>query len=143
MTIDEILRRKGRDVVTIAPSETVLGAVQRLVEHDIGSLVVLEDGGPVGIITERDVLRLAARGPGRLAATRVTDVMTRAMITAEPGDGVKAIMDVMTEERIRHLPVLEVGRLVGIVSIGDLVNACRASAEDENRHLRRYIQGVG
>lgn len=143
MTIDEILRRKGRDVVTIAPSETVLGAVRRLVEHDIGSLVAVEDGEPVGIITERDVLRLAARGPGRLAATRVTDVMTRAMITAEPEDGVKAIMDVMTEERIRHLPVLEVGRLVGIVSIGDLVNACRASAEDENRHLRRYIQGVG
>lgn len=143
MIIDEILRKKGRGVVTIDASETVLGAVRRLVEHDIGSLVVMERGGPVGIITERDVLRLAARGPGKLGTTEVADVMTREMITAESGDRVKAIMDVMTEERIRHLPVLEVGRLVGIVSIGDVVNACRASAEDENHHLRRYIQGVG
>jgi CBS domain-containing protein len=143
MTREEILRKKGRDVVTIAANETVLAAVRRLVEHDIGSLVVVEDGRPVGIVTERDVLRLAAGGPGRLGTTEVADVMTREMITAAAGDGVKAIMDVMTEERIRHLPVLEVGRLVGIVSIGDVVNACRASAEDENRHLRRYIQGVG
>lgn len=143
MLIEEILRGKGRGVVTIDPSETVLGAVQRLVEHNIGSLVVVEDGGPVGIITERDVLRLSAQGPERLATTAVADVMTRDMITAETGDSVKGIMDVMTEERIRHLPVLAEGELVGIVSIGDLVNACRASAEDENRNLRHYIQGVG
>lgn len=143
MTIEEILKKKGRDVVTVGADETVLEAVGRLVEHGIGSLVVTEDGAPVGIVTERDVLRLAARGPERLATTRVADAMTREMITTEPGAGVKAIMDVMTEERIRHLPVLDAGRLVGIVSIGDVVNACRASVENENRHLRRYIQGAG
>ena len=143
MTIDEILRKKGRDVVTVTGEQSVLEAVHVLVERNIGGLVVVDGPAPVGILTERDVLRLTAKSPGRLDAIPVNEVMTREVITARPDDDLRSMMDVMTENRIRHLPVLQGGELVGIVSIGDLVNACRVSAEAENAHLRHYIQGVG
>ncbi|MDH3206657.1 MAG: CBS domain-containing protein [Gemmatimonadota bacterium] len=142
MTIDEILRTKGRDVVTIAPSRSVLDATRLLVEKNIGSLVVTEEGHPVGIFTERDILRLASRDPTALHSVMVGAVMTRDMVTASPSDGLSEMMNVMTHRKIRHLPVLADGALVGIISIGDLVNACRLSAEAENSHLRQYIQGV-
>jgi CBS domain-containing protein len=116
MKIEEILRSKGSEVVGLRPT---------------------------GIITERDVLRLTARAPGQLGSMTVGSVMTREVITASPQDSLTTMMDVMTENRIRHLPVIDADRLVGIISIGDLVNACRASAEAENTHLRQYIQGVG
>ena len=143
MNIEDILRSKGSHVATIGPAASVLDAVQAMVDENIGSLVVVEGQSPVGIVTERDVLRFTARAPGEVSEIRVTDVMTREMITAEPQDRLTSIMDVMTEKKIRHLPVLASEQLVGIVSIGDLVNACRVSAEQENQQLRQYIQGVG
>lgn len=142
MKIDEILRTKGREVITINGSASVLAAVRILVDRNIGSLVVTDGGPPSGIITERDILRLTARVGGELASIPVRSAMTRDMVTATPDDRLERMMDVMTERRIRHLPVLEDGGLVGIISIGDLVNACRVSAEEENSHLRQYIQGA-
>jgi CBS domain-containing protein len=143
MKIEEILRTKGHGVVTIGESRTVLDAVQLMVDKNIGSLVVMEGQRPIGILTERDILRFTARASGDLVAVGVATLMTREMITAEPQDDLAELMDVMTENKIRHLPVIERDRLVGIISIGDLVNACRVSAEQENLHLRNYIQGVG
>ncbi|HSR41344.1 MAG TPA: CBS domain-containing protein [Longimicrobiales bacterium] len=144
MKIREILRRKGHDVVTVAPTSSVLDAVRTLVEHNIGSLVVIDEGdAPAGIITERDVLRLTSRAPGTLDETAVASAMTRDLVTATPDDELHEMMGVMTERRIRHLPVLEEGRLAGIVSIGDLVNACWSEARDENAHLREYIHRGG
>lgn len=143
MKIEGILRTKGHDVVTILESSTVLDAAQLLVEKNIGSLVVMGGEGPVGIITERDVLRLAADASVDLGAIGVASAMTREMITASPDAPLTSVMDTMTERRIRHLPVLDGDRLAGIVSIGDLVNACRVSAEQENSALREYIQGAG
>jgi len=143
MKIEGILRTKGYDVVTILESSTVLDAAQLLVEENIGSLVVMGGEGPVGIITERDVLRLAADASVDLGAIGVASAMTREMITASPDAPLTSVMDTMTERRIRHLPVLDGDRLAGIVSIGDLVNACRVSAEQENSALREYIQGAG
>lgn len=143
MRIREILARKGHDVVTIASADTVLGAAQVLVERNIGSLVVEEGGRPVGIITERDVLRLTARRPGELGQTTVATVMTRDLVTATPDDLLHDAMGVMTERRIRHLPVVEDGGLAGIVSIGDLVNASWTKAKEENAHLREYIHRGG
>ena len=142
MKIEEILRRKGHDVITITESESVLDAVRVLVSHNIGGLVVTEGKRPTGIVTERDVLRLTARTPGELGSIQVGAVMTRELITAKPEDRVPEMMDVMTQNKIRHLPVMEGERLIGIISIGDLVNACRVSAEEENSQLRHYIQGV-
>jgi CBS domain-containing protein len=138
--IEEILREKGRDVFTISESRTVLDAVKVLVDRNIGALVVVDGERPAGILTERDILRLTARVPGELGLIRVSSAMTREMITARPTDELATLMDVMTERRIRHLPVMEGDELAGIISIGDLVNACRVSAEAENEQLRQYIQ---
>lgn len=139
MKIDQILGSKGRDVVTIEGSKTVLEAIGVLVEHNIGGVVVVEGDRPVGILTERDILRLTAR-EAPLASTVVEDVMTRDLVTARPDDRLGAMMDVMTERKIRHLPVLDGERLAGIISIGDLVNASRLLAETENVHLKEYIR---
>ena len=138
-----ILSRKGSDVVTIEEERTVLEAVRRLVEHDIGGLVVTEGERPVGIITERDVLRLTADSPGVLDSIRVGAAMTRDVVTTDPDADLHEMMGVMTNRRIRHLPVVVDGRLAGIVSIGDLLNAAREVAEQENTHLRQYIHGGG
>ncbi len=140
MKLEEILRNKGHHVETITESQTVLDAVKVLVDRNIGGLVVMEGQRPTGILTERDVLRLTARAPGELGSIRVGSVMTREMITARPQDRLAAMMDVMTENKIRHLPVMDGDRLAGIISIGNLVNACRISAETENSQLRQYIQ---
>lgn len=142
MKIGDILRNKGYSVVTIRDTRTVLEAVGVLVEHDIGAVVVTERQRPTGIFTERDVLRLTARNPGALASIPVSSVMTPEPITASPDDELSDMMDVMTERKIRHLPVVDDDQLVGIVSIGDLLNACRHVAEEENSHLRHYIQGA-
>lgn len=141
MKIREILSTKGHDVVTIGPERSVLDTVQALVKHNIGGLVVTQGERPVGIITERDILRLTADAQGHLHTITVESVMTRSLLTATPDDDLQAIMGVMTEKKVRHLPVLEDGRLVGIVSIGDLLNACRVHAEEENQQLRQYIHG--
>lgn len=142
MKIEEILRSKGRNVVTITRERTVLEAVKILEENNIGGIVVMEGDRPVGIVTERDVLRLTARSPGELGSITVSSVIVRELIVATPGDQLREAMQVMTEERIRHLPVMEGKQLVGIISIGDLLNACRIVAERENAHLREYIQGA-
>ena len=143
MKIEEILRNKGHDVVTITESRSVLAAAQALVEHNIGGLVVTEGERPTGIPTERDILRVTARSPGELDSIQVGAVMTRELITARPQDQLTKMMDVMTQNKIRHLPIMEGDRLIGIISIGDLVNASRVLAEEENSQLRQYIHGAG
>ncbi len=143
MKIEEILRNKGHEVVTTTESRSVLEAVRILVDHNIGGLVVMEGERPTGILTERDILRLTAESPGELGSIQVGDVMTRELITAGPEDQLADAMDVMTQNKIRHLPVMHEDRLIGIISIGDLVNACRLLAEQENAELKQYIQGAG
>jgi uncharacterized protein len=142
MKIRDILRTKGHDVITIAPDQPVLAAVRVLSEHRIGALVVRSEGGIDGIISERDVLNLAAGDPARLTDTPVADVMTSNVIVGVPEDDLDYVMSIMTNNRIRHLPVVEGERLAGLISIGDVVNAVRRSVEAENRHLKEYIQGV-
>jgi CBS domain-containing protein len=145
MKIREMLDRKGRTVVTIESRRTIADALRLLVNQGIGSLVVKEPGddqGIEGILTERDVLRLVDREPGGLTLRSVGEVMTRDVLVAEPNDDVAYLMEVMTRNRIRHLPVVEDGCLSGMVSIGDVVNELRRDVEAENRYLRDYVQGV-
>jgi len=143
MMMREILHQKGHQVVTIEEERSVLDAARILTLHRIGALVVAEHDRPKGILTERDVLRLSAEDPCRLDRVPVSSAMTRDPVVAGPDDELHAVMGVMTERRIRHLPVVDEGRLMGIVSIGDLVQACWNLAEDENMHLRHYIHGGG
>jgi len=107
MKIEEILRNKGRDVVTITKSLSVLAAAQALIDHNIGGLVVTEGGHLTGIVTERDILRVTARSPTEFDTIRVKAMMTRELITARPEDPLAEVMEVMTENKIRHFPVLE------------------------------------
>lgn len=137
----DILQGKGRDVVTVPPDGTVLEAMRVLVRHGIGSLMVTDGDGVQGILTERDVLQIGAEDPDQLATTTVGQAMTRRLVTAEEGDTVDRAMEVMTERRIRHLPIMNGNALEGIVSIGDLVKSCLQETREENRHLKNYIQG--
>jgi CBS domain-containing protein len=95
-----------------------------------------------GILTERDLLRAAASDVVRLESALVQDLMTRTVVSASPEAGIDDVMHLMTERRFRHLPVVENGRLCGIISIGDVVNSMRQTVEAENRYLHAYIQGV-
>jgi CBS domain-containing protein len=143
MRISDILRSKGSDVVTVGPDCTILDVVQTLVDHNIGAVVVVEDDRPVGIVSERDILKLTARGPERLADTLARSVMSRELVTSVLDDDLDRVMHIMTDHRVRHLPILSRGRLVGIVSIGDVVNKVRSEVEETNRHLMSYISGKG
>lgn len=142
MKIWEILRSKGHEVVTIPPEATIRAAIRMLVEHGIGSLVVMERGRVRGIVTEREVLRLINRDPASSSETRVTSVLAGDVVVAGPDDDVQHLMEVMTRKRVRHLPIVEDGVLLGIISIGDVVNHLRRDVEAENRHLREYVHGL-
>ncbi len=147
MTLHDILRNKGANVMTIGPDATLADVAQTLVRHNIGSLLVCQPDNSrgqrlLGIITERDLVRACARNATTpLERMKVADVMVRDVITVSPADSVEDTMGLMTERRIRHLPVVEEDRLVGIISIGDVVKAQHDSLTLENHYLKSYIQG--
>jgi CBS domain-containing protein len=143
MNVETILRSKGRAVATIRPDETVAAVVDMLISRNIGAIVVSEDGESVdGIISERDIVHgLADRGPD-LLSLKVVEVMTRRVVTCDPADTVEQLMAEMTNRRIRHFPVVEDGRLSGIVSIGDVVKNRLDEVEYEARSLRSFIAGA-
>ena len=140
MLVSDILSDKGRLVHTCTPDDSLADVVDLLVGHNIGSLVVLDDGEMVGIITERDILRASAATRGPLEFLNVRERMTRCPVVAAPQHEVSDVMCVMTERRIRHVPVVERGSLVGIISIGDTVKAQHDELCRENHYLKSYIQ---
>jgi len=149
--IRDILRDKGGEVATIGAGRTVHEAVHELNSHRIGALVVTgEDGSVQGIVSERDVLRMAAEtwddGGDRASRLRdrpVVGIMTPEVICAVPDDELDYAMGIMTQNRIRHLPVVDEGKLIGIISIGDVVRANLNQVAYENRMLKDYVQGGG
>lgn len=143
MNVGTILGQKagGGDVITIESDRTLEDAIARLVEHNIGSLVVMDGGKLAGILTERDILRVSAEGGEKLAGTRVSEAMTKELIVGEVSDAVDYVMGVMTKNRIRHLPIVENEQVCGMISIGDVVKVQLQQTEYENRHLREYIEG--
>lgn len=140
--IKEVLKDKGPVVFRVQPSQTVYEAIQVMVNHNIGSvLVVTEDERLVGILTERDILKQCVRRCDRLRTTLVESVMTTDLIIGLPEDRVDYILGVMTANMIRHIPILEDGKIMGIISIGDLVKSQLQDAQYENRYLKDYIMG--
>ncbi len=140
MIVDAILRAKGANVETARPDWSVLQAVQKLSEAGVGALVVSADGQRIdGIISERDVMRQIASGGTATLDKRVEEVMVRDVITCGREDTVNHLMTVMTDRRIRHLPVVNDGLLIGIVSIGDVVKRRIEETEHEAEALRQYI----
>jgi CBS domain-containing protein len=135
--VSEILGRKGDRVATVGPDESVRTAVERMAARVIGALVVVDrDGRIVGVISERDVMRSLATSDVAALSRFVRDVMTTDVVTCSRDDRLGELMAVMTRRRIRHIPVVEAGRLVGIVSIGDLVKSRLEELELESRVLR-------
>lgn len=140
-TLRQLLDRKGTEVVTTDPQATVLAAITTMAERNIGSLVVVEEDKPVGIFTERHYAREVFLKGKRSPKTPIRDVMSRRVVCVSPRASVDECMAVMTEKRIRHLPVVEDGTLVGIVSIGDLVKSRIAGQEFIIEQLTQYIHG--
>ncbi|CAO3456239.1 CBS domain protein [Azospirillum largimobile] len=138
------MKRKGNRIVSAAPDDTVAAVTRLLTEHRIGAVLVMDDDGqPVGILSERDIVRAVARDSAAALDRPAADLMTRDLITATPTDTVADMMAVMTERRIRHVPIVDAGRVVGVISIGDVVKARIDDAELEVESLRGYVAGMG
>ncbi|HET6629197.1 MAG TPA: CBS domain-containing protein [Woeseiaceae bacterium] len=139
--VRHLLDAKGRDVLSIAPDASVLDAIRLMAEKGIGALVVLEDGALVGVVTERDYARKVILKGRSSSTTAVRDIMTADVVTTSSHRSVEECMNTVTEKRIRHLPVVDDGRLTGIISIGDLVKAVIADQQEAIEHLQQYING--
>ena len=140
MTVARILAIKGRDVVTAQPHLTLREAADILCRNRIGAVVVADAGRDVlGILSERDIVRAVSAGGAEALGDQVAKHMTSKVISATEDQPVEATMGVMTESRIRHLPILREGKLVGVVSIGDVVKIRLEAIESEHKALREYI----
>lgn len=140
MTVKSILEGKGRDVVTLRPDATLGEATALLAKRRIGAIVLIDEAGAVvGIISERDIVRIiGTKGPDCLLE-RVSSVMTREVTICSEATSVYEAMEIMTERRFRHIPVCEDGKLVGLVSIGDVVKRRIEDVEREATEMRQYI----
>ena len=140
--VKHLLDAKGRNVVSIAPDASVFDAIKLMADKAIGSLVVLgDDASLAGIVTERDYARKVIIKGRSSRETHVADIMTTSVITAASDHTVNACMEMMTEKKIRHLPVVEDGAVIAMVSIGDLVQAIIADQQKEIEQLEHYISG--
>ncbi len=140
-TLDSVLKFKGRQVWSIAPTATVYEAIARMSEKGVGALLVLSEGRLAGIISERDYARKVILKDRSSKETQVWEIMTDRVITASPHNTVEECLRSMTEHRIRHLPVLDGEKVIGVVSIGDLVNWTISAQEATIGHLEGYIEG--
>ncbi|MCA8900197.1 MAG: CBS domain-containing protein [Hyphomonas sp.] len=140
MTIDQILNDKGREIISVSATQTLREAAETLDTRRIGAVVALEEGGKVvGVLSERDIVRQVARNGEPALRMTVGDAMTRDVITVDSATKVDDALQLMTDRRIRHLPVLRNDRLIGVVSIGDLVKWKIAETEAEAEAMKSYL----
>jgi CBS domain-containing protein len=138
-TVKQLLDAKGKEVWSMPPDGTVFDAIQLMAEKNIGAVVIVEAGRPVGIFTERDYARNVFLMGKASPTTRVGDIMVTRVVFAKPDSTIEQCMAVMSDKRVRHLPVLDNGRLAGIVSIGDLVKGVIADQQFVIEQLEHYI----
>ncbi len=139
--IKHLLDRKGRHIITVKPEDSVLDAIRLMAEKGIGSLVVMEDQELLGIMSERDYARKVIIKGRSSESTAVSEIMTANVFTTSSSETVNDCMSVMTEKKIRHLPVVEDNVVIGMISIGDLVEAIIADQQEEIEQLEHYISG--
>ena len=139
--IKHLLDRKGRNIVSVAPGTTVLEAITLMADETIGSLLIMENDELLGIITERDYARKVIIKGRSSKTTLVSEIMTTGVFTSSSSETVNGCMGLMTEKRIRHLPIVEDNQVVGMVSIGDLVEAIISDQKEEIEQLGQYISG--
>ncbi len=140
-TVKSVLRRKDRKVLTISSDASVYEAIALMAENSVGALLVISDGLLVGILSERDYARKVVLQSRSSKDTLVADIMSSPVVTVTPGHTVEECMRMMTDKRIRHLPVIEDKAIVGIVSIGDLVRSVITVQGEMIQHLQQYING--
>lgn len=142
MTVRELLERKGSKVIMMQQNSTVREAVQTMVDGKVGSVVIIDaQGQPVGIFTERDLLNHFNEGREGIREKQVSALMTSDLIISTPDKDIEEVMNIMTEKHLRHLPILDDNRVVGMVSIGDIVKANLKRTRFEIQYLRDYISG--
>jgi CBS domain-containing protein len=140
-TIRQLLREKGNKIYSVGPDSTVYDAIRKMADENIGSLVVMEGGKIVGIITERDYARNVVLKGRASPATRVRDIMENRVLYAQPDQSVEECMAIMTDKRVRHLPVIDQGKEIGLVSIGDLVKSIISDQKFTIDQLEHFIRG--
>ena len=141
MRVSHLLARKGKDVWSVDADEPVLEAIQIMADRHVGALPVLRGGELVGLVSERDYARKVVLMGRSSAETFVWQIMSSPVVTVPPGESVRSCMEIMTERRIRHLPVVEAGTMVGMISIGDLVRAVIEEQQETIEQLERFIAG--
>ncbi len=142
-TVNQLLQIKGYDVWSVAPDTTTFDAIKLMADMNVGSLLVIDNGEIAGIVSERDYARKIALHHRSSKTTPVKDIMTTPVVTVRPDQNLQKCMTLMTDKRIRHLPVVdENGELMGIISIGDVVKAVISEQEVIINHLQDYIAGV-
>lgn len=140
MRAKELLGDKGQDVITVSPNATIDDAITVLADKNIGAVLVSSGDGKIdGIISERDIVRVLSGAPTGFRETSVADVMTRDVFTKTPEASIDELLDMMTEKRIRHVPITEGGKLIGLLSIGDVVKHRIRQAVGEAEALKSYI----
>ncbi len=141
MTVAHLLDSKGKDIWSISPSGSVFDAIEAMAEKGVGALLVMENEQLVGIISERDYARKVILKGKSSKQTLVSDIMTKNVLIARPEQSVEECMAVMTEKRIRHLPVLDKHKVIGMISLGDLVKTIIAEQQFTIQQLEQYISG--
>jgi Predicted signal-transduction protein containing cAMP-binding and CBS domains len=142
MKVADLLKNKGQNVITVSPDEPVFQAMGKLIENKIGSLVVIDaEDKIVGIISERDIMRAAYSDYAMLKSKKVSQLMSTNIIVAIPEDDIDYIMGIMTQNRIRHLPIVTKDGIIGIISIGDIVKYQLEEIQVKNRYLEEYMYG--
>jgi CBS domain-containing protein len=139
--VKHLLDRKERRIISVKPDDSVLDAIRLMAEKNIGAVVVIEDDNLLGIMSERDYARKVIVKGRASDSTPVADIMTSEVLTTSGGETANDCMAIMTERKIRHLPVIEENRVVGMISIGDLVEAIIADQQEEIEQLEHYISG--
>ena len=140
-TVSLLLKQKGREIWSVEPDQSVYEAIEEMANKGVGALVVISDGKLVGILSERDYARKVILKGRSSKETQVKEIMTRPVFSVTPEQTVDQCMAVMTDKRIRHLPIMEEDKLVGIVSIGDLVKWIVSEQEETIQQLQHYIGG--
>lgn len=143
VTVNDLIKTKGGDVWSVSPDTTMIDTLNLLAKKDVGALMVTKDGKMVGIVSERDFVRSIAKTGQCLLYSTVEHYMSKEVFSVTPSQTIDQCMQIMTEKRIRHLPVLDGDKLVGVISIGDVVRELISNKEFTINQLENYIQGRG